>query len=142
MRIWIAEGVYIDDTAYRFSTAHSGGPGGQHVNTSNTKVILDYPLDAIEGLQPEQRQRLYQKLGKRINAAASIHVISQKGRSQWRNRQDAALKLEELLREALKMPRKRHATRVSYAQKQARLKVKKKRADIKKIRHKKIHDDD
>jgi len=142
MEIRVADGVYINDAACRFSAAHSSGPGGQHVNTSNTKVILDYPLDAIKGLQPVRRQRLYDKLGARITAAGTLRVVSQRGRSQWRNRQDAFQKLQDLLRSALKEPKKRRATRVPAAQKQSRLRHKKKRALLKKMRTKNIGHDD
>ncbi len=142
MDIRVAAGVYIDEAACRFSAAHSSGPGGQHVNTSNSKVILEYPLDAIKGLQAGQRQRLYDKLGNRITAAGMLRVVSQRGRSQWRNRRDAFQKLQDLLAGALKEPKKRKATRVPSAQKQSRLMHKKKRAQIKKTRSKNIGRDD
>lgn len=142
MQIKIAEGIFVDDTAFSVSTTHSGGPGGQHVNTSNTKVILDCPLGAIMGLTPFQQQRLLTNLSGRITAAGNIRVVSQKGRSQWRNRQDAAERLLLLIKTALIVPKKRRATHVPVGQKLIRLQGKKKRSAIKKMRKKRIDRDD
>jgi ribosome-associated protein len=124
----LGRGVYLDPDAvtWRFSTA--GGPGGQHVNTSNTKA--EAALDVGTAGWPEwAEQVVLQKLGPVVTAAAGDT------RSQARNRDLALGRLADQLRAALAPPPPpRRATRPTAASKRRRLEQKKRRAQVKRNR--------
>ncbi len=111
---------------WRFSA--SGGPGGQHANTANTKADLRFNVTDSPSLGPVQRQRILDKLG------PEVRVVSSRFRSQLRNRDDAIERLGEVLAEALTVQTARHATRPSGAAKRRRLADKKARGEAKRGR--------
>ena len=128
--------TFIDESELTFSTARSGGPGGQHVNKVNTKVILGFDVINSQYLSDEQKARILERLGNRITKDGILQVTSQDSRSQYANKEDAMIKLADLLREALKIHKKRRRTKVSQAAKQKRLDEKKQRGVTKKNRGK------
>lgn len=91
-----------EELAVRFS--RSGGPGGQHVNTSATRVELVFDIDASPSLTRAEKARIRRRLAGRLDAAGRLRVVAQDERSQARNRALASERLAALLREALAPP--------------------------------------
>jgi ribosome-associated protein len=101
---------------WRFSA--SGGPGGQHANTANTRVELIFDISGSGVLGPRQRARLLEKLG------SAVRVVVSDERSQARNRQLALDRLAERLDEALRIDPPRRPTRPTRASRERRLRAK------------------
>lgn len=117
---------------YRASRA--GGAGGQHVNTSSTRVEVLWNVRAPGAVDAASRERIAAKLASRVDGEGWIRVVSSARRSQQQNREAAEARLVELLREALVVPKRRRATRPTLGSKRARLESKKKRSDTKRQR--------
>ncbi|MDR0787296.1 MAG: aminoacyl-tRNA hydrolase [Gemmatimonadota bacterium] len=117
-----------------FRASRSGGPGGQHVNTSSTRVELLWDAAQSPSLTPEQRERVLVKLRSRINAEGVLSLASSTTRSQFRNRQDALERFATILARALEVPRPRRQTQPPRAAREARLEAKHRRAQIKSLR--------
>ena len=117
---------------WRFSRA--SGPGGQGVNTTDSRVELIWDLDASSLLGPFRKVLLKEQLGSKI-ANGCLRVVVAEERSQWQNRQKALHRMGELLREGLQPPpRSRKATRPGRGAVKRRLDTKKKRGDLKRQR--------
>jgi len=117
---------------WRFSRA--SGPGGQGVNTTDSRVELFLDLMACSVLGPVRRARLLEQLGSRVSDGC-LRVVAAEERSQWQNRQAAMARLAELLREGLKPPPpSRKATRPGRGAVKRRLEAKKKRGALKRQR--------
>ena len=114
--------------------SRSGGAGGQHVNTSSTRIELLWNVATSRVLSDEQRERLTQKLSSRLDGEGNLRVVASDRRSQLQNREHAEERLVELVRVALVVPKKRKATKPSRAAKQARLDSKKRRSERKRDR--------
>jgi ribosome-associated protein len=110
----------------RFS--RSSGPGGQHANTTETRVEALFDVAASGALTDVQKRRVLARTGPVLRA------VAQDERSQWRNRELAVERVAEQLRTALKLERKRVPTRPSRAAKERRLESKKRRGATKKLR--------
>jgi ribosome-associated protein len=130
----IAEGVSIPDDELTFTASRSGGPGGQHVNKTSSKVTLRFDVSHSPSLPDDVRARLLTVLTSRIDADGTIRVVSQASRSQFANRQTAVRRLEALLAEALVPEVPRVATKIPRAQKRRRVDSKKRRGAIKRGR--------
>lgn len=118
----------------------AGGPGGQHVNTSSTRIEVVWNVAESRALNDEQRARLVEKLGSRVDGQGNIRVVASAYRSQARNRDDALDRLAELVRRSLAVPKARKKTRPSKASKEKRLLAKKQRSEKKSLRRD-AHDD-
>ncbi|MCD7441266.1 MULTISPECIES: alternative ribosome rescue aminoacyl-tRNA hydrolase ArfB [Streptomyces] len=117
---------------WRFS--RSSGPGGQHVNTSDSQVELRFDLAKTEALPEVWKQRALSKLAGRL-VDGVVTVRASEHRSQWRNRETAAVRLASLLAEATAPPPKpRKATRIPRGINERRLREKKQRSDTKRGR--------
>lgn len=115
------------ELAWRFS--RSSGPGGQHVNTTDTRVQLRFDLAASEAFPAALKDRLRARLGDEVVVTASEH------RSQLRNRRAAEERLVAILEEALRPPaRKRVPTKPSRGSQQRRIDRKKQRGQTKRLR--------
>lgn len=113
---------------WRFS--RSGGPGGQHANTSDTRAEVIFDVANSPSLGPRQRSRLLEKLGPEVSAAAADE------RSQARNRARALERLAETLRKALERPKQRVPTKPGRAAKRRRVEQKRRRGEKKRMRKK------
>jgi ribosome-associated protein len=114
----------------------SGGPGGQHVNTSSTRIELLWNVRDSRALDDATRTRLLERLSTRLDADGTLRVVASENRSQLRNRAAAEERLAQLVRRALHVPRKRIPTTPSPASKEARLRAKRKRGERKRMRGK------
>ena len=119
----------------QFAMSRSSGPGGQNVNKVNTRVELRLLVSAIRGGSPPMFQRLRMLAGKKITAGGELRIVSQETRSQEANREIVVAMLRQLLEDASKIPRKRHATRPTRGSQRRRVEAKKRRSDIKALRH-------
>lgn len=116
---------------WRFS--RSSGAGGQHVNTTDTRVELTWSLADTTALTADQKALAARRLRSRLVDGA-ITVVSSRFRSQHRNREAARVRLEELVTQAVVPPKPRRPTRRTRASVERRLDAKKRRGDIKKSR--------
>ncbi|HEX2248815.1 MAG TPA: alternative ribosome rescue aminoacyl-tRNA hydrolase ArfB [Gemmatimonadales bacterium] len=131
--------VVTTDLRIPFSELHyqasrSGGPGGQHVNTSSTRIEVWWDVAGSPSLTPEQRAQLLERLRHRLDSDGRLRLVSSGSRSQLRNREEATERLRDLVAAALVVRKKRKATKPSRAAKAARLEAKRKRASIKERR--------
>jgi ribosome-associated protein len=121
-----------EELTWRFS--RSPGPGGQSVNTTESRVELSYDLAGSDALPPALKQRALQALEGRMSGGV-ITVTASENRSQLRNREAAAARLSALLTEAAAPPPKpRRPTRPSRAARERRLADKQRRSEIKRLR--------
>ncbi len=117
---------------WRFS--RSSGPGGQHVNTSDSQVELRFDLAATESLPEVWKERALQRLESRL-VGGVLSVRASEHRSQWRNRETALVRLASLLAEATAPPpRPRRKTRIPRGINERRLREKKQRGETKRGR--------
>ncbi|MGY5034944.1 alternative ribosome rescue aminoacyl-tRNA hydrolase ArfB [Streptomyces sp. 900116325] len=117
---------------WRFS--RSSGPGGQHVNTSDSQVELRFDLGATDSLPEVWKDRALQRLESRL-VGGVVTVRASEHRSQWRNRETALVRLASLLAEATAPPPKpRRKTRIPRGINERRLREKKQRGDTKRGR--------
>jgi ribosome-associated protein len=126
--------VSIPRTELQFRATRAGGAGGQHVNTSSTRIELLWDLPHSSAISEEQRQRLQVKLAARLDAEGNVRVVASDRRSQQQNRQSAETRLAELVRSALVIPKKRRPTKPTRASKEKRLSEKKLRGERKRNR--------
>jgi ribosome-associated protein len=117
-----------------FRASRSGGPGGQHVNTSSTRVEVTWDVAGSPALSEEQRQRLLVRLASRLDGTGRLRLVSSGTRSQLRNRVDVTERLREVVAQALVVPKTRKRTRTPRAAKAARLESKRRRAATKRDR--------
>jgi ribosome-associated protein len=117
-----------------YLASRSGGPGGQHVNTSSTRIEVWWDVARSPSLTPEQRVQLLERLRARLDSAGRLRVVSSGTRSQLRNREDATERLRGVVAAALAIRKKRKPTKPSRAAKTARLEAKRRRAATKRHR--------
>ncbi|MFD0557396.1 ribosome-associated protein [Stackebrandtia endophytica] len=120
------------ELTWRFS--RSSGPGGQHVNTSDSRVELRFDVANSGAFTPAQRERVLEQLESRL-VDGVVTVAASRFRSQYRNRQDALERLSALLAGALAPPAPpRRATKPSRRARQRRVDEKRQRGELKKLR--------
>lgn len=120
--------------------SRSGGPGGQHVNTSSTRIELTWDVAGSLSLADATRAWLLRRLATRLDTTGQLRLVAQEERSQLRNREAVLQRFRELVARAMIVPKARKPTKPSKAAKRARRDDKKRRAAIKKER--KRQDDD
>lgn len=104
------------------------------MNTSSTRVEVEYDVVASGALTESQRSRILERLANRIDGAGVLRLASSGSRSQHQNREDVTARLARLLADALRERKPRRKTKVPRAAKEARLREKKKRSQVKKKR--------
>jgi ribosome-associated protein len=129
----VTRSVVVPERELRWRFSRASGPGGQSVNTADSRVELSLDLAATSALGPVQRARVLERLSGRL-VDGVLTVTASERRSQLRNREAARRRLADLLRVAL-VPRKpRRATKPSRAAVQRRLDAKRRRAEVKRLR--------
>ncbi len=126
LRVTRSCSIPLSELEWRFSG--SGGPGGQHANTANTRVEVRFDVASSPSLGPRQRSRLLERLG------PVVRVVASDERSQARNRQLALQRLASRLATALHVERHRRATVPTPASRRRRVEDKRRRGDLKRQR--------
>jgi ribosome-associated protein len=131
-------GVLIPAAELRWRFSRTSGPGGQHVNTTDSRVELLFDLAATPSLPQHLRARALQRLEARL-AEGCLVIAASEHRSQWQNRVSAQRRLVALLQEAIKPPPPpRRATKPTRGSVQRRLASKKQRSAVKQQRRGRI----
>jgi ribosome-associated protein len=124
-----------------FRASRAGGPGGQHVNKTATRIELWWHPASSESLSPDQRSRLLARLGPRLDGDGWLRIVAAEARSQLRNREAATRRFRAAIATALRVQKPRRKTAPSKAAKAARLAEKRRRADTK-LRRRPVEPDD
>ena len=117
-----------------YRATRAGGAGGQHVNTSSTRIELLWNVTRTTVLDDEQRARVAARLATRIDGEGWLRVVSSARRSQQQNREAAEARLAELVRGALVVQKRRRPTKPTRASKEERIRDKRKRSETKRMR--------
>jgi ribosome-associated protein len=127
-------GLTIPESELSWRFSRSSGPGGQGVNTADSRAELVWDVAGSAVLSPLQRERLLQRLSSRV-VDGKLTIAASEHRAQLRNREAALARLAEILSDALLPPAApRRPTRPSRGAKQRRLEAKKRRTDVKRLR--------
>jgi ribosome-associated protein len=132
--IAVAPGCSIDEGELSFSFVRSGGPGGQNVNKVSTAAQLRFHAAATPSLADPVKRRLLVLAGARATLDGEIVISASRFRTQERNRSDAIERLVLLIRKALAEPKKRRATKPTYASRTRRVESKRRHAEKKRFR--------
>ena len=130
----VRPGLVIPRHELTFRASRAGGPGGQHVNTSSTRVEVVWNVRRTRALSPDERERVLGKLASRIDAEGNLRVVGSEFRSQARNRDAAVERLGETVRKALHVPKSRKKTRPTQGSVEKRLQEKKLKSSRKRDR--------
>jgi len=114
--------------------SRAGGPGGQHVNTSSTRVELVWNVAQTAALDPESRDRILARLANRIDGEGNLRVVAADSRSQRHNRESAAARLAAIVAHALAVRKRRRPTQPTAASKRARIEAKRRQSERKRMR--------
>lgn len=138
--IFIKNGITIPEHELEITTSRSSGPGGQHANVTNTRITVRWNVKNTQALTEEQKQRVLNKLATRLTTEGDLIIHHSSGRSQFQNKELALKQLASIVKDALYVPKKRMATRISKGTKEARMQAKKQHSAIKKMRSTKYDD--
>jgi ribosome-associated protein len=130
----INDSLAIPRSELEYRATRSGGPGGQHVNTSSTRIELTWNVQVSPSLSDEQRTRILEKLATRIDGNGVLRLTASSSRSQLQNREEVTERFALIVGQALRIPKPRKKTKPSKAAKEARLKAKKQRSETKRRR--------
>jgi ribosome-associated protein len=136
--IRITDSIAIDESELEESFIRASGPGGQHVNKTESAVQLRFDARRSRSLPNEVALRLMKLAGSRLTQDGVIVITAQSERSQKRNREEALARLVELIQQAAVRPVPRRATKPTKASKQRRIDTKKRRGGIKSLRQGKL----
>jgi ribosome-associated protein len=126
--IRVTRSVVLPLAEVELQVSRSSGPGGQHAQRSETRVVAVFDVEASSALTPAQKRRVAARAGPVLRA------VAQDERSQLRNRELAVERLVAALREALRVERKRVPTRPTAAARERRLEEKRRRGQVKRLR--------
>lgn len=135
--IFIQDDIIIPGNEIEISASRSGGPGGQHVNKTSSRITVRWNIAQSSALSQEQKDRLIASLGSALTKESELIIHTSTSRSQQQNKQLALELLAQKVRDGLRVKKKRQKMKVSKAAKQARMQTKKKRSMIKQLRSKK-----
>ncbi len=134
MSVSINSHLVIPAAEIEYRTTRSSGPGGQHVNKTETQVELSFDVAHSPSLTEAQRQRILSRLPNLIDQNGVLHLAAQSERSQLRNREIVTARFQEGLAAALREAKRRRPTKPTAAAKTKRLESKKRRGQVKRLR--------
>jgi ribosome-associated protein len=126
--------VAVPVAELEFRASRSSGPGGQGVNTTDSRVELRFDLAGSPSLSDEAKELALRRLGPRVDSGGVLRVVAQAQRSQLANRRAAMERFAELLAAALATPRARRPTRPTRASTARRVESKRRRSATKRLR--------
>jgi ribosome-associated protein len=129
----LAPGVVVSAEAVQFRFVASAGPGGQNVNKRATKAELRIGIDDLP-ISEGAKARLVRLAGQRATSGGELIIVSDRFRSQRRNRDDCVDRLRRLVAHAIAVPKPRRPTRPTLGSVRRRLETKKQRAEVKRLR--------
>jgi ribosome-associated protein len=132
--IRVTDGISLRPWEIVESFVRSAGPGGQHVNKTESAVQLRFDVRHSPSLPNDVRARLVRLAGRRLSQDGVLVLVAQGERSQLRNREEALARLLDLIRAAARPPVPRKATKPTRASKRRRLESKKRRGAVKALR--------
>lgn len=140
---WLQAGKHfrIPRSEISYRATRSSGPGGQHVNTSATRIELWWNLETSSAPTESQRILLRERLASRLDGEGWFRLTESGSRSQFRNREVVTQRLANLLARAVVPVKKRKPTRVPVRARQERLNTKRQRGKLKALRSRVPHDD-
>lgn len=130
-RIPVTRSISIDENELEESSTRSSGPGGQHVNTTDSAVILRFDVAGSPSLPDAVKLRLTKLAGSRMTSDGVLILRSEGSRSQLANRQDVRERLIAMIVEATFVPRARKATKPTKASQKRRVEAKQRRSGVK-----------
>jgi ribosome-associated protein len=134
MPLQVTPALAIDDTELQERFVRASGPGGQNVNKVATAVELRFDATQSPSIAGPVLARLRTLAGSRMTDEGVIVIDARSFRTQARNREDARLRLADLIRRALVPPKRRRKTKATAASKQRRLETKRRRSETKQLR--------
>jgi len=132
--LFITHLISIPFCELEITTSRSGGPGGQHVNKTDSRVTIRWNIQKTSALNEEQKTRVASKLQSQITSEGDFAVHCNVHRSQLQNKTEALKRLAKEIHKALAVAKKRMKTKIPRAAKQARVDSKKRHGLIKKMR--------
>jgi ribosome-associated protein len=136
----VRAGLAIPRSELQYRASRAGGAGGQHVNTSSTRIELLWDLPRSAAISDDVRRKLAAKLASRLDSEGLVRVVSSARRSQQQNRDAAEERLVELVRQALTEPKPRKKSKPTRAAKEQRLSEKRQRSERKQNRKRDFSD--
>jgi ribosome-associated protein len=127
----ISDQLSIPLSELDYRATRSGGPGGQHVNTSASRVEVVWDVAGSRVLDDDQRERLLVRLRTRLDSEGKLRLVASDRRSQLQNKESATERLREVVARALVVPKKRRKSAVPRAEKARRLEAKRRRSELK-----------
>jgi ribosome-associated protein len=131
VRIVVTSTLEIPESELEVSFARSGGSGGQNVNKVSSKAVVRFHLGASSLLTSDQKGRVRERFPSRVTDDGDLLVMSDQGRDQKQNLDDACAKIADIIRSCLAAPKQRHATKPSKGARRRRLQDKAHRSDVK-----------
>lgn len=132
--IWISSRLELPRGELSLRATRSSGPGGQHVNTSSTRIELVWDVAASPSLNESMRATLLRRLASRLDTSGRLRLVSQAERSQFRNREEVVDRFTRMIAAALVEPKVRRATKPTKGSKERRITAKKRRGTLKRDR--------